>query len=80
MVTISGFVGHIAGDAAALGHTGIVDAARRVERACERLRETLDDLLELSRAGRTVHQPERLDVRGLLDRVLDTGAAVPSPG
>lgn len=71
MVTISGFVGHIASDAAALGHAGIVDAARRVERACVRLRETLDDLLELSRAGRTVHQPERLDVRALLDRVLE---------
>jgi signal transduction histidine kinase len=71
MVTISGFVGHIAADAQAIGHTGILDAARRVDRACVRLRETLDDLLELSRAGRTVHQPERLDVRALLDRVLE---------
>ncbi|MBK7975259.1 MAG: PAS domain S-box protein [Deltaproteobacteria bacterium] len=75
MVTISGFVGHIAGDAEGLGHAGIVDAARRVERACVRLRETLDDLLELSRAGRTVHQPERLEVRALLERVLEPHAA-----
>ncbi|MFN7953671.1 MAG: ATP-binding protein [bacterium] len=70
MVTISGFAGHIAASAAELGHDGLLDAAGRVERAALRLRKTLDDLLDLSRAGRTVDELVRIDLHQLL------GAAV----
>ncbi len=71
MVTISGFVGHIATDAQTAGHARILDAAKRVERACSRLRKTLDDLLDLSRAGRTVQEPKRVEVRELVNRALE---------
>ncbi len=66
MVTISGFAGHLVSIAGEVGHAGLVDAAGRVERAARRLRQSLDDLLDLSRAGRTVDDLVRIDLHQLL--------------
>lgn len=66
LVTILGFAG-VAGDE--LGdHASpdVVDALDRIERAATRMTGLIDDLLEVSRVGRTPHRPSRVDVAALI--------------
>ena len=65
LVTIKGFLGYMKKDLGA-GRTDRVGSdLDRVAEAAERMRELLDDLLELSRIGRIVNPPEEVELSDL---------------
>jgi signal transduction histidine kinase len=71
LVTIQGFIGLLEKDA----DTGDVERVRhyldRIRDAAGKLGRLLDELLELSRIGRIANPPEDVDLKDLVDEVLE---------
>lgn len=65
LVTIKGFVGHLEEDLLRGDAEGAEEDVRWIADAANRMGLLLDDLLELSRVGRTTAAPERLDMVAL---------------
>ncbi|GJM17835.1 MAG: hypothetical protein DHS20C14_00480 [Phycisphaeraceae bacterium] len=70
LLTIIGYAELGVGDAGKVAADELRDYFRRVARAGNKLNETVDDLLELSRLGRAHHEPEEIALDGLLDDII----------
>ena len=70
LVTISGLVGFIRKLLAGGEHNRVPDLALSVEETTLRMREKIEDLLELSRLGRSEAQQERVDLGDVVLSVL----------
>ena len=74
LVTVGGFVNLLERDAAAGNLEDVADHAARVQRAIERMRRLLDELLGLSRVGRVVNEPGPVDLGELVGEAVDLNA------
>jgi PAS domain S-box-containing protein len=71
IVTIQGFIGHLKRDARS-GRTDRLDSfAQHIEDAAVRMRQSIDDLLELSRIGHVTMKPEIVSTLDLVQRVVE---------
>jgi two-component system CheB/CheR fusion protein len=70
IVTIQGFIGHLKRDAES-GRADRLDSfAQHIEDAAARMRQSIDDLLELSRIGHVTMKPEITSTLDLVQRVV----------
>ena len=71
LVTIMGFLGYVEKDALA-GDTGKIKASiDRISRAAQKMQRLLNDLLELSRIGRLMNEPENIPFSEIVREALD---------
>lgn len=70
LITIKGFAGALLQDVAAGKHQRLEADLRRVSEAAEKMGHLLNDLLELSRIGRTVNPPVEVKLEVLVREVL----------
>lgn len=66
LVTIAGFLGHLRRDLGTAEPAKLDVFAARIAQATAKMRETIDDLLELSRIGRDPEQTRVVDVKELV--------------
>lgn len=66
LVTIKSFLGYLKEDMESQDHERIGRDMAHLTRAAERMGSLLDDLLELSRVGRKVNPPERIELAQLV--------------
>lgn len=71
LVTCTGYVGLLEEDLEAGDTESALDAARRVRNAVTRMNQLIDDLLELSRIGRSDAPPKSLDLTRLVAEVVE---------
>ena len=71
LITIQGFAGQMIHAVESGELEDLPGDAQRVSRAAGRMQELLDQLLELSRIGRLMHPPERVELDSLAQDVLD---------
>lgn len=71
LVTILGFTGHLEADIENEQFDEIAYYSRRIRAATSRMRTNVDDLLELSRIGRTQFRPTAVDMARVVDEVLE---------
>lgn len=69
LVTMMGFVGLLRDDLAAGRINDVLDSADRIAGASQRMSRLIDGLLELSRVGRIVHEPEEVDSTQLVREI-----------
>jgi PAS domain S-box-containing protein len=73
LVTITGFLGYLEKDALSGNMEKLKNNINRITTAAQKMQSLLNDLLELSRIGRLINQPERVPfeeiVREALERV-----------
>jgi len=73
LVTITGFLGYLEQDALSGRQDRVRSTVKRITTAAQKMQSLLNDLLELSRIGRIMNQPERIPfeeiVREALERV-----------
>lgn len=72
IVTILGYTRHLIRDIDAGRTTQLVGYGRHIERAAIKMRENVDDLLQLSRLGRTPSTLMDLDVARVVDDVIES--------
>lgn len=65
LVTVKGFLGLLRDDLADGNHEAIANDLERLDYAANSMAQLLNDLLELSRVGRVVNEPENVDLLGL---------------
>lgn len=70
LVTIQGYTGFLRQDLRDERTDRLAQHAEQISSATRRMRETIDDLLELSRVGRVTHEMESVDVAALAARLL----------
>jgi len=70
LVTIKGFLGFLAQDALDGNSPRLEDDIHRISESTDRMQHLLNDLLELSRIGRSMNPPEQIDFRELVDGAL----------
>ena len=71
LVTIHGFLGMLEKDVAAGDAERVARDIRHIGRAATTMKELLNDLLELSRAGRLVHPSATIPMKELVDAALE---------
>ena len=71
IVTIRGFLGYLEQDARKGDIANMEKDIIRITDATEKMRDLLDDLLELSRIGRMMNAPENVSFKDLLNDALD---------
>lgn len=71
IVTILGYLGYLHEDIKKGCVEDMLDSIGRVENAAKRMRQTIDDLLELSRVGRVTNEPIDVDVSEMLATLVD---------
>ena len=71
LVTITGRVGLLKRHLAAGDAAKVADAVGRIERSADRMGHIIDDLLQLSRAGRVVGEAAPVDVGALVRRLWE---------
>ncbi len=65
LITFLGYLKQLGKQVEADNKKGIDDSIARMQRAADHMRELIDDLLELSRIGRAINEPEPVDVSEL---------------
>ncbi|MEM7755144.1 MAG: PAS domain-containing protein [Planctomycetota bacterium] len=75
LVTILGFVGHLARDVEEGRTEELAFYASRIERAAQKMRSNVDDLLELSRLGRDRSEPCAVSIGDAVRDVLEAEAS-----
>lgn len=70
IMTLLGYVGHLQRDVAAQRYDRVPMCVDRIEAASHRMMRNIDDLLELSRAGRAAEHSQSVNVRHLVDEIL----------
>jgi len=71
LVTITGFLGYVEKDALA-GDTDRVKASiERIHKAAQKMQDLLNDLLELSRIGRLMNEPENISFHEIVRDALE---------
>jgi PAS domain S-box-containing protein len=71
LVTINGFLGYLEKDAKAGNMERLKSDVNRIQEAVNKMRNLLNDLLELSRIGRLVNAPETVPFERLIKDALD---------
>lgn len=71
LVTITGFAGLLEKDIATGNMDRVSDDVIRIHTAAETMQRLLNELLDLSRVGRVINQPEVLSLEELVDRVVN---------
>jgi signal transduction histidine kinase len=71
LVTIMGFIGNIEKDLREGKYERVQSDFSRVTRATKNMQSTLSELLELSRIGRIINPPERVEVHEIVQEALD---------
>ncbi|MCC6873799.1 MAG: hypothetical protein IT378_05750 [Sandaracinaceae bacterium] len=81
LITIKGFLGMLEKDARDGNLERLRSDIARISGASDRMRQLLDDLLELSRVGRVINAPEDLDMNELSRQAVDgLSAAIEARG
>ena len=62
LVTVKGFLGLLRNDLAAGNNEAVTNDLERLDHAADKMAMLLNDLLELSRVGRVVNEPEHVDL------------------
>jgi signal transduction histidine kinase len=71
LITIKGFLGFLREDARA-GNADRMDSdIQRISDAADKMQSLLNDLLELSRIGRLVNEPQSIDLHEMVSEVLE---------
>lgn len=70
LITINGFLGMVREDVIANDMQALENDIQTIEDATNKMRNLLDDLLEISRIGQTSNQPERVEANDLVNEVL----------
>jgi len=71
IVTCTGFLGMMREEIAAGHFDGLEDSIRRVERAAQRMYQSIEDLLELSRLGRMPNEPRPVDTDAVVRELIE---------
>jgi PAS domain S-box-containing protein len=83
LITIKGFLGFLREDAERGNLKRLESDIQRIGDAADKMQRLLNDLLELSRIGRSVNQSEKIDLNGMISEVIEllhgriNGGAVP---
>ena len=83
LITIKGFLGFLREDAKHGNLKRLEADIQRISDAADKMQRLLNDLLELSRIGRSVNQPEAIDLNNMISEVVELlhgriqGGAVP---
>ncbi len=70
IITIRGFLGHLEKDAASGNTMRLKQDIERIRDAADKMYALLNDLLELSRIGRVLNPPEKINVRELINEAI----------
>jgi PAS domain S-box-containing protein len=70
LVTITGFLGYLERDARAGNFESFTRDLNRIRQAVEKMQTLLNDLLELSRIGRIINEPTRVDFGTIVQDAL----------
>jgi PAS domain S-box-containing protein len=76
LVTITGFLGMLEHDLAAHNQAAVREDMQEISLAAARMKQLLDELLQLSRIGRVVNPPRKINLRDLVQTVVQPRAAV----
>lgn len=71
LVTITGFLGYVEKDALAGDTVRVKSSIERILRAAQKMQTLLNDLLELSRIGRLMNEPENVPFKDIVSEALD---------
>ena len=71
LFTIRGFLGYLEQDALSGDHERLKKDVQRITDATEKMQQLLNDLLELSRIGRLMNEPQEIDFDKLIHDVLE---------
>ena len=71
LITISGFLGFLKEDFKNRDEAEFTSTISRISLASERMKQLLDELLELSRIGRKTNPPEKVNLNALVHEVID---------
>jgi len=71
IITIKGFLGFLEQDAAAGNHERVHNDVKRVNEAVDKMNQLLKDLLELSRIGRMMNEPENVPFMDIVKDALE---------
>ncbi|MFZ6027147.1 MAG: GAF domain-containing protein [Chloroflexota bacterium] len=71
LITIRGFLGFLAKDAASGNFNRLNQDVNRITRATEKMEQLLDDLLQLSRVGRIIAPPQTVPFGEIVNDALD---------
>ena len=71
LITIRGFLGFLEEDIERGNRERLTDDLRRINEASSRMQRLLDELLELSRVGRIINEPESIPLASLVREALD---------
>jgi signal transduction histidine kinase len=71
LVTITGFLGYLERDALARDEVKIKDTVERITSAARKMQSLLNDLLELSRIGRMINQPEYIPFEDIVREAVE---------
>ena len=71
LVTINGFLGYLAQDAAMGNMERLNDDSHRIKEAVYRMQKLLDELLKISRVGRMINDPEMIPFNELIKEALE---------
>jgi PAS domain S-box-containing protein len=83
LITIKGFLGFLREDAKTGNHKRLDNDVQRISDAADKMQLLLNDLLELSRIGRLMNEPESINFNEMISEVLELlhgrihGGAVP---
>ena len=83
LITIKGFLGFLREDAERGNLKRLESDIQRIGDAADKMQRLLNDLLELSRIGRSVNQSEKIDLNSMISEVIEllhgriNGGAVP---
>jgi len=71
LVTINGYLGYLEQDATSGNIERLKKDTRRIQEAANKMHKLLTELLELSRVGRLMNQPEDIPFNSLVDDAMD---------
>ncbi|MEI6306318.1 MAG: PocR ligand-binding domain-containing protein, partial [Deltaproteobacteria bacterium] len=71
LITISGFLGFLREDFASQDKESFESTISRITGASEKMKQLLDELLELSRIGRKINSPQQVDVGALVKETIE---------
>lgn len=71
LVTINGYLGYLEQDAASGNIERLKKDTRRIQEAANKMHKLLTELLELSRVGRLMNQPEDIPFNSLVNDAMD---------
>ena len=80
IITVQGFLGYLEKEVHARCFDRMTEYMGFIKDAVTRIKDLLDDLLELSRVGRLMNEPSKIDLNKMISRVVDSlsGILVPA--